>query len=48
MDQGFYCRLTEGLYDLESLNEVERVNILTPVTIVEPYVSVVASPSEER
>lgn len=42
-DQGFFlrCYLTEGLYDLESLNEVEQVNILTRVSIVKPYASVV-------
>lgn len=29
--RGLRCYLTEGLYDLESLNEVEQVNILTRV-----------------
>lgn len=37
LDVGLWCYLTEGLYDLESLNEVEQVNILTCVSIVEPY-----------
>ena len=48
LDQGLYCRLTEGLYDLESLNEVEQVNILTRVSIVEPYVSAVLFWAEVR
>lgn len=48
LDQGLYCRLTEGLYDWESLNEVEQVNILTRVSIVEPYVSVVLFWGEVR
>lgn len=44
-DQGLSRCLTEGLYDLESLNEVEQVNILTRASIVTPYAGAVLSVS---
>lgn len=40
-----YSATTEELYDLKRLNEVQQVNILTPVAIVKPYTSVILSVS---